>query len=417
MLNSSTGRCPVQGRFDPLAPGYIADPYPALATLREEAPVFYEPQLDMWPVTRHEDVKRILTDHESFSGAITQTPFYPLAEEAKEILDAGFHATPTVSNCDPPKHTRVRAFNVKAFSARRVAGLEPVIRAYTTELLDGVASRSRFDLVRELTAPLPAKIVFSLIGFPESDSEALKALALNRMAFTWGRSTKDEQVRIAGRMVEYWRYCTDFVAARKEDLRDDFTSDLLRSHLADPAALSVEEIVNVIHAVSFAGHETTTNASSSTLQRLLTHREQWEEICADPALIPNAVEEGLRFDPSLHTWRKITTREVDIGGVTVPAGAKLLLLIGSANHDPARFPDPDQFDVHRSNSQQHLTFGRGIHACFGAPLARLEMRVMLEELTARLPHLRLAADEVVRYHENACFRGPVQLWVDNPSPA
>lgn len=417
MTDRSVRRCPAYERFDPLAPGYIADPYPALAALRAETAVFYDPQLDMWPVTRHEDIKRIFTDHETFSGAITQVPFYPLAEEAKKILDAGFHATPTVSNCDPPKHTRVRAFNVKAFSARRIAGLEPAIRDRVVDLVTGALRKPRFDLVRELTFPLPASIVFDLIGFPESDTESLKDLALNRMAFTWGRSSAGEQVRIAHNMVEYWQYCTDFVTARLENPEDDFTSDLIRSHLTAPDALSVEEIINVVHALSFAGHETTTNAASSTVQRLLTHRQQWEALCADPALIPNAVEEGLRFDPSLHTWRRLTTRPVNIGGVDVPAGARLLLLIGSANHDPARFAAPEKFDITRTGSQQHLTFGRGIHSCFGAPLARLEMRIMLEELTARMPHLQLAAAADVRYHVNACFRGPVQLWLDNLAPA
>ncbi|CAM01906.1 cytochrome P450 [Saccharopolyspora erythraea] len=400
-------------RFDPLATDYLADPFPILAAIREETPVFYSSELDMWPVTRHEDIKRIFTDYETFSGAITQTPVYPLAEEAKDILAAGFHTTPTVSNCDPPKHTRVRAHNVKAFSARRIAVLEPTIRAYVTEMIDRILHQDRFDIVQEVTFPLPATIVFNLIGFPESDMEMLKGLAINRMAFTWGRSTEAEQVRIAKNQVDYWQYCTEFVASRLAEPKDDFTSDLIRTHLADPDELSVDEITNVVHALSFAGHETTTNVSSSMIQRLLTHREQWEELCADPALIPKAIEEGLRFDPSLFTWRRITTKPVSIGGVEVPAGAKLLLLVGSANHDPAKFPDPEAFNIHRSGAQAHLTFGRGIHSCFGAPLARLEMQIMLEELTARMPGLRLVEDQDVQYHVNACFRGPVELWLDN----
>jgi len=256
-------------------------------------------------------------------------------------------------------------------------------------------------------------IVFDLIGFPRADMESLKGLALNRMAFTWGRSSKAQQIRIAENMVDYWRYCTDFVISRAQDPQDDFTSDLARVHLDDPDELTVHEIINVIHALSFAGHETTANVSASLLHRLLGHRERWEQLRADPSLIPKAVEEGLRYNPSLHTWRRITTRPVTIGGVEVPAGSKLLLLIGSANHDPATFPDPEVFDLHRAGAQQHLTFGRGIHACFGAPLARMEMRIMLEELTARLPGMRLDIEQPLGYHENACFRGPVRLWLDN----
>ncbi|MFE5566572.1 cytochrome P450 [Amycolatopsis japonica] len=414
-MSAESGRkCPAHERFDPLAADYIDDPYPTLTAIRAEVPVFYDPRLDMWPVTRHEDIKRIFTDHETFSGSITQTPVYPLAEKAKEILDTGFHPTPTVSNCDPPKHTRVRAHNVRAFSARRIAVLEPVIRERVVELIDGFAAKNRFDAVQELTFPLPAMIVFDLIGFPRADMEWLKGLALNRMAFTWGRSSEAEQIEIAGNMVRYWQYCTDFVTGRVQNPRDDFTSDLARAHLDDPEQLTIDEIINVIHALSFAGHETTANVSASLLHRLLGHRERWEQLCADPALIPKAVEEGLRYDPSLHTWRRITTRPVTIGGVEVPAEAKLLLLIGSANHDPAMFPDPEVFDIHRTGAQHHLTFGRGIHSCFGAPLARMEMRIMLEELTSRLPGLRMDAGQPMDYHENACFRGPVRLWIDNP---
>jgi cytochrome P450 len=254
-------------------------------------------------------------------------------------------------------------------------------------------------------------VVFALIGFPPQDTAMLKGLAAERMLFTWGRSTPGQQISVAKFMVQYWEYCTNFVYSRLESLADDFTSDLLRVHLADPEALTVDEIVNVIHAVSFAGHETTTNVATSALLRLLTHREQWEALCADRSLLSTAVEEALRYDPSLFTWRRMTTVDTSIGGVDVPAGAHLLLLLGSANHDPAQFPEPEAFDITRTGASQHLTFGRGIHYCFGAPLARMEIAAMLDILATRAPGLRLLSGQQIAYPANICLRGPRALWL------
>ncbi|WP_399091733.1 cytochrome P450 [Streptomyces sp. BBFR2] len=404
--------CPVSAGYDPLAPAFLADPFPHLAELRTQAPVFHHPELDMWVVTRHADIERIMKDHRTFSGANTQEPVFPLNEEARALLADGFGTSPTMSNGPEPKHSRVRSHCLKVFSARRLEVLAPTVRARADELITRMLTRPRFDAVNELTYPLPASVVFALIGFPAEDTVMLKELAAERMVFTWGRATPEQQTDVAKFMVRYWKYCVDFVHRRLAEPRDDFTSDLVRVHLADPEALTVDEITNVIHAISFAGHETTTNVATSALLRLLSDRAQWEALCADPSLVPQAVEEALRYDPSLFTWRRKTTRAVDIGGVTVPEGAKLLLQIGSANHDPQAFDDPEAFDIRREAARHHLTFGRGIHYCFGAPLARMEIGTMLELLTRRAPDLRLAG-EPVDYPKNICFRGPTELWLEH----
>ena len=215
-------------------------------------------------------------------------------------------------------------------------------------------------------------------------------------------------------MVRYWRYCEDFVARRARDPRDDFTSDLIRVHLADPDALSREEITNIAYGLSFAGHETTTNLTGNALLRLLGDRAAWDELCADPQAIPGAIEEVLRYDTSVITWRRVTTRPTVIGQVEIPAGAKVLLLLGSAGRDPGRFGEPETFDIHRRDARAHLAFGKGIHYCFGAPLARMEARIVLELLTSRAPRLRLSAGPDPAFPANVSFRGPRQLWVDWP---
>lgn len=401
--------CPAHARFDPFDPAYLADPYPTYAGLPA---VFHAPELDMWVLTRYSDIEAVFRDPETFSAAIAQDPMFPLAERAREVLRAGgFAPDKTMSNCDPPKHARIRKHNMRAFSARRIARLEPMVRARAGELIDAMLAKPSFDVVAELTFPLPAYMIFTLIGFPPEDTEMLKAWGVDRLAFSWGRPSTDEQVAIAEGMVRYWRYCQRFVAKRLADPRDDFTSDHIRAHRADPGGLTVDEIVSVVYGLSFAGHETTANLGANAIRRLLEHSDQWRALCADPGLIPNAVEEVLRHDNSVIAWRRATTRPVRMAGVDIPAGAKLLLLLGSADRDPERFEAPERFDVHRENASRHLGFGKGIHFCLGAPLARMELRVVLEELTGRAPDLELVPGQRWDFPANVSFRGPRELWV------
>jgi cytochrome P450 len=266
-----------------------------------------------------------------------------------------------------------------------------------------------FDVVAGLTFPLPAYMIFTFLGFPPEDIELLKGWCGNRALYSWGRPTAAEQVEIAGNMVRYWQYCERFADQRIAEPRDDFTSDLARVHLADPEELSRAEITGIVYALSFAGHETTTNLTTNALRRLLENRAQWDALCAEPALIPNAVEEVLRHDTSVIAWRRVTTRPVEIGGVPVPEGARLMLSLAGANHDPDRFADPATFDVRRSNARDHLAFGLGIHFCLGAPLARIEVRTVLELLTERAPELDLVPGQSYDFPPNMSFRGPQRL--------
>ncbi|MFD5554705.1 cytochrome P450 [Streptomyces sp. NPDC127068] len=405
--------CPASHGFDPLDASYTVDPFPVLARLRAESPTFYASELDMWVVTRYRDVERILKDTERFSGANTQRPAFPLGPRASEIVATGSPTTPTLSNGPEPKHGRVRSHCLKAFSARRLARLEPVIQERAEELVDRMLTQHRFDIVQKLTYPLPASIVFALIGFPREDWSRLKSLAADRMLFTWGRPTANQQVAVARRMSEYWTYCTEFVDRQLAYPEDCFTGDLARSHHDDPEALTADEITNVVHAVSFAGHETTTSVATSAIMRLMRHREQWDALCEDPHLIPQAVEEALRYDPALFTWRRVTTvDDADLGTTRVPAGTPVLLVIGSANHDETQFDAPDAFNIRREGARRHLTFGKGGHYCFGAPLARMEIAAMLATLSARAPGLRLSEDQEPPFHVNLVFHGPSELFLE-----
>jgi len=395
--------------FDPFAAAYLDDPYPSYPALRDRPP-FYEPGLDMWVVSRFTDVDAVFRDPARFSAAIAQDPLTPLASEARAILGDGFRPAKVMSNADPPEHGRIRAHTMRAFSARRMALLEPVILARTAALIDGFAAAQEVDIVRALTFPLPAITIFTMIGFPDDDLEQLKAWCGDRLAMTWGRPAPADQVRVARQMVAYWNYCEAFVERRAAEPADDFTSDLLRT-AGEDGTLSHREIASIIYGLSFAGHETTTNLIANTLRRVLETDGVWDALRAEPALIPNLVEEALRHDTSVVSWRRVTREATELGGVPVPAGAKLLLLLASANHDPARFPDPERFDPHRANARAHIAFGMGIHYCLGAALARLQVAVVLESLAARFPHLRLRAGQHYTFAPNISFRGPAALWL------
>jgi hypothetical protein len=385
-----------------------------LSAVRDEVPVFFAPEVDMWVVTRYDDIDTIFRDPGTFSAAVGQQPVFPMSSKAQEILAKGFHAFPVMSDCDPPRHTRIRKHNMSGFSSRRIATLEPRVWAKATEMFDEIQP-GLVDLVSTVTYPLPAYMIFTFIGFPEEDMDTLKRWCGNRMLFSWGRPSAALQAEIASNMVYYWRYCENFVAERARCPQDDFTSDLIRIHQADPDSLSLHEITNVAYGLSFAGHETTTNFTSNAIRRLLTHREQWNAVVADRTLIANTIEETLRYDSSIISWRRITTRPVTIGGVDLPAGTKLMLLLGAAGRDPHHFTNPEEFDIHRDDARRHLAFGKGIHYCIGAALARMEARIVLDLLATRAPGVSIVPDQRYTFPANISFRGPRRLLVQWPN--
>lgn len=290
--------------------------------------------------------------------------------------------------------------------------MEPFVRELTTRFIKARLSSGRADLVRDLAWDLPALVIFRVLGIPDEDVARVKAGAESRLLLMWGRPTEDEQMRLVQGMAAFWRYAETLAASRAAQPRDDCTSALLLARDGDVPALTHQEVTQIVYELLFAGHETTTGLMGNAMRRLLTERHAWEEICSDPARIPNAIKEVLRFDSSVIAWRRQTTQAVAIGGVPVPADANLLLLLGSANRDPAVFGDHDRFDIHRPNAKEHLSLGSGVHFCLGAPLARLETRVVLEELSARLPSLRLVPGQTLRFQPNTTFRGPLALLVE-----
>jgi cytochrome P450 len=399
--------CPVEHDFDPLSAEFLADPFAVLATLDADAPVFYAPLLDYYVVTRHADIDTVFHDNEAYSAANAQLPLVPLDPEAGRILLAGGHRPqPSMVSLDEPQHRRLRGPAARALTPRRVAAMEPTIRATLDQLLDVIDATEPFDLVSALTFPLPATVIFSFMGVPPEDYAQLKIWGGHRATLAWGRPSPAEQIDHATNMAAYRRYLRDLVAGKATDRADDFASALLAIHDEDPDALSQEDIASILFSLSFAGHETTNYLIGNALRRLLEEPDRWAAIVADPALIPGVVDETLRYDPSVPVWRRVTTRPVTLGGVDLPAGAKLFLWLAAAGRDPDVFDTPDRFDAERANAKRHLAFGKGIHFCLGSALGKLEAQLALETLATRFPGLRLVPDQELTFHPNISFRGP-----------
>ena len=404
--------CPIAHDYDPLDPAVVADPYPTLRHLREEGPVFYLPSLDHYIVTRFDDIEAILKDRVTWSAANASTPLIPVCPEAQEVLNSGFKRVPTLNNADPPRHAPMRKSVLAVMTPRRLRALEPVLRDYATSLVEGFKGKPVIDFVNEYSFPFPGFAAFSLLGFPDSDTDRLKEWSRTRVLLTYGRLSDEEQVATANDIVAMWRYVEEFVELRTADPLDDLTSDLARLAREQPEQLATFDIVNIVYSMALAGHETTMNTIGSGLLALLRNRKQWQLLIDEPTMIPNAVEEILRFDGPVLNHRRVAKTDTSIGGIDLPAGSRIMMCFAAADHDPTHFgDDAETFRVDRSEAELHLAFGKGAHLCLGAALGRLETQITLELLTTMTPDMALVSDQELQYSPNALFRGLRSLLV------
>lgn len=388
----------------------LSAPHATWKALREEEPVYHDPATGYWVVTAYDDIKAVFDDYQTFSAEIAQTPTKPLCDEAKRIIaEGGF--TSGLSARMPPDHTRIRKVAQTAFGPRRFKSIEPKIEAIIDKTLNDAAKLGQFDFFRQVAYPVPALVLFTMMGIPDEDVPKVKEWAVSRALVTWGDLSDEEQVIHAKGMVDYWAYCRALVDARRESPSDDFPSDLLRAQ-AEGADITDEEIAGVMYSTLFAGHETTTTLMANAVITLMNNRDAWDAIREDPGLIPNATEEILRYSPSITCWRRMAKGDTKIGGVDIPEGAKILMIMGSGNRDTSVFPNGESFDIHRSNARNHLTFGYGIHFCIGFQLAKMEFGIMLRELTKRFPDMTLVEGQTIDYLKNISFRVPLRVEVN-----
>jgi cytochrome P450 len=409
-MESTVAACEhAKGDYHGFEPFKLTNPFPAWKELREEAPVFYDDRIDHYVVSRYDDVRGVFSDWETFSSANAQAPVRPIGARAKQVMDDGdFSAYSGLSARTPPEHTRIREIATKAFTPRRYKALEPFIRDNVNTLVDAMIAKGQpADLLTDIAWDLPTVTIFTLIGVPTDRIEQVKEWAASRAAMTWGDLTEDEQVPHAHNLVAYWDYCRQLVADAKAAPGDNLVSDLVGFQAAGDD-ISDHEIASFLYSLLFAGHETTTTLISNTLRELLAN-DVYRRVVAHPKLIPGAIDEVLRVSGSIIAWRRVAERDGEIAGVAIPAGSKILLLMGAANRDPEVFPDPDLFDITRENARRHLSFGFGIHYCIGNQLAKLQTRIAVEEVARRLPTLAIAPDADIRFGDNLSFRVPTAV--------
>lgn len=412
--------CPASAlaaEFRPFSDSYLADPYPFFERARSEEPVFYSPETGYWVVARYRDIVAVLRAPATFSAALARHPVTPLRPAAAKIRDGlDIAIEPSLVDEDPDTHLKHRRIFGDAFTPRRVNEIEPRIRAIVTRYIDRFADDGEAELVSQMLYEVPALAIFIFLGASDDDAVFVKRLGSARAIVNWGRPDEAQQVAMMRDMGAHWAFTRKLVDAALENPGDNYLGDMVRLHRDDPSRFTVNYLYNVMFLMQFAGHETTTQASANGLKALLADRAQWERLCRDPGLIANAVEEILRFDTSIFAWRRIAARDAEIAGVAIPAGAKILLLLGSGSRDEDAFPGGGKFDIDRPDARRHLAFGNGAHFCMGAPLARLEMRIILEELTRRLPGMRLVAGQDWEYVPTLTFRGVQNLRVEWDRP-
>lgn len=408
--------CPVSAHaatFDPFEDGYQQDPPDYVRWSREQEPVFYSPKLGYWVVTRYDDIKAIFRDNLTFSPSIALEKITPTGDEANAVLATyGYAMNRTLVNEDEPAHMPRRRALMEPFTPAELAHHEPMVRQLTREYVDRFIDSGRADLVDQMLWEVPLTVALHFLGVPEEDMDRLRQYSIAHTVNTWGRPKPEEQVAVAHAVGNFWQLAGKILDKMRENPdAPGWMQYGLRKQRELPEVVTDSYLHSMMMAGIVAAHETTANASANAIKLLLQHPDAWREICADPALIPNAVEECLRHNGSVAAWRRLVTRDAQVGGIALPAGSKLLIVTSSANHDERHFADADLFDIRRDNASDQLTFGYGSHQCMGKNLARMEMQVFLEELTRRLPHLRLA-EQSFSYVPNTSFRGPEHLWVE-----
>ena len=422
---SPTG-CPIShnaAAFSPFEGPYQDDPAQSLEWARLNEPVFYAPQLGYWVVTKYEDVKAVFRDPIVFSASIALEKVTPAPPEAAGILKKyGFNLQRTMVNEDEPQHMERRRLLLEAFLPENLIKHEASIRALTRDYMDRFIADGQADLVTQMFSEIPLTVALHFLGVPDEGADKLRKFAVAHTLNTWGRPTPTEQLEITESVGQFWQVANETLDMMWTDpTGEGWMYDSIRAHMAHPDAVPESYLRSMMMAILAAAHETTSNATSNMFWTLLSDRSAWDALCENPALVPSAVEECLRVAGSIVAWRRIATRETQVGGVKIPEGGKLMIVQASANKDASYWENADLVDIYRDNAADHMSFGYGAHQCMGKNIARMQMRIFLDEFIHRLPHLELAPNQTFENLPNMSFRGPQNLFVQwdpagNPSP-
>jgi unspecific monooxygenase len=378
--------------FDPWDPAFLADPYPVYAELRARGRVHRFEPTDQWLVPHHADVSALLRDrrlgrtyqhrftHEEFG----RTPPPPEHEPFHTLNDHG------MLDLEPPDHTRIRRLVSKAFTPRTVERLKPYVRQLADELAAALVEKGGGDLLKDVAEPLPVAVIAEMLGIPEADRAPLRPWSADICGMYELAPSQETAARAVRASAEFSDYLRELIAARRKEPGEDLVSGLIAAH-DEGDRLTEQEMISTCVLLLNAGHEATVNATVNGWYALFRNPAQLELLRADHSLVPSAIEELMRYDTPLQLFERWVLDEIEIAGTTIPRGAEIAMLFGSANHDPEVFADPGRLDLTRADNP-HISFSAGIHYCIGAPLARIELAASMEALLEKAPTLRLAAE-------------------------
>ncbi len=381
-------------QFDPFLPEAVGNPYPMYRQLREQDPVHFNEMLEVWVLTRYDDIVSVLRDPR-FSADRRQgrSRFAQMARERMEQQSGPLGRANTMLTSDPPEHTRMRGLVSKAFTPRVVESMRPHIQEIVDGLLDGAKDKGGMDIVWDLGYPLPVIVIAEMLGVPPEDRDDFKRWSDDIVATLGGPFVSEEtleRAQLSGQeMADYFHAV---IAERRKEPRDDLLSGLIAAEERGEV-LSEEELLATCILLLAAGNETTTNLIGNGMLALLRNPDQLETLRKNPNLAESAVEEFLRYDGPVQGTGRVALEEMEIDGRTIEKGHVVMTLLGAANHDPALFIDPDTLDIARQPNP-HVAFGYGVHFCLGAPLARAEAQIAFRSLLERLPAFHLAMEDV-----------------------
>jgi cytochrome P450 len=385
--------------YDP----FMQDPYPFYAQARREEPITFSPHLNAWLVTRYEDVKNIFLQPDIFSSENTltgETHFYAETPEEENHPPA-----PVVINSDGAEHTLFREMVKNVFSPARAKALEPFIGEVANALVDRFVDQRRAEMINLFAFPLALEVIHKVLGMPRGDIERTMGWFRNWFLVNRGSPSEESQAAYQQHTVVFQNYLLGLIAERRGAPQDDLISELVQGA---KGFLTDLQLAHTLQGLVIPAYINPANLIGNGLFLLLEDASRWQTLCDHPESIPQAVEEILRFECPMRLWARITTREVTLSGVTVPANALLLLSFGSAHRDETVFDHADEFQMQR-DSNRHMAFGLGIHACVAPPLARIQARVAFEVLSHRLPHLRLIPGQILQDAHVFNFRGYERL--------
>jgi cytochrome P450 len=411
-------KCPLH-EINAFDPEILQDPYPYFERLREEAPVFRDPKTGIVSVSTYDLITKVNTQPRVFSnnfgeqlrsGSITAIDPDELA-----IMQQGVIVKNTMLTADPPDHTRYRKLAMKAFTYKRVEGMGRYVADVTNALIDTFAKDGQCELKSAFAAHLPMTVIADSLGVPRTDMDRFHLWSEAFVAQLGGIADKAARIDAAKKIVEFQNYFIEKIEEKRKVSTEDIISDLVHADLAeegDPRKMDYSELLSILQQLLVAGNETTAHSLTAGLYYLITNPEQMAKLKADPSLMPNFVEETLRYlTPTNNMWR-VATQDTEIGGVPIKKNELILLRYGSGNRDEAHFPHAEKFDVARDNAKTHLAFGAGIHTCIGAQLARKEMNTAFPILLDRLKNMKLSPGKnSFRYSPNILLRGVLELHI------